>query len=388
MKRIIIPLLLLILCVSANAQYGSYNSVDRTMFVFWQRGTDGYFHRFENVRPLSIDYIVEDYALDKKTKNLYVMTVNSNAVVTLDKETFKRIKKAGRVPQMKGQQLANAIAAHTERLDSMFTLLNAKWRQHVEDSISQARADSIERVREHERQLAAQRKAAAIYRRSHNWHMVPTSGVGLYCTDCEKSFYNDSTFCVQKNDDLLYFVTPISGDLGINYLKVHVAEIPEELREKHDFNYHCDIFRDSLTNDTLDYGDIMEDVNNSFLAEYVRKLCRKAPYGFFDSWGWDDEYSMVTFNFRYTNLNPKTIRYITVYFRITNDVGDLRCSGYFRGTGPLKQFESASWDWDSSSYFVSGDASNMNITKVVLTWMNGKQQVISSRYLQFNDDDD
>lgn len=30
----------------------------------------------------------------------------------------------------------------------------------------------------------------------------------------------------------------------------------------------------------------------------------------------------------------------------------------------------------------------MNITKIVLTWMNGKTQVVSGRYLQFNSSDE
>ena len=118
--------------------------------------------------------------------------------------------------------------------------------------------------------------------------------------------------------------------------------------------------------------------------QYVSKLKKEAPYGYFDSWDWNDEYSMVTFNFRYVNTNPKTIKYIAVYFKITNGVGDVRKTGYFQGTGPLKCGESASWDWDSSSYYVAGDASNMSITKVVITYMNGTKQVVSGKYLRFN----
>lgn len=93
---------------------------------------------------------------------------------------------------------------------------------------------------------------------------------------------------------------------------------------------------------------------------------------------------MVTFNIRYTNTNSKTIKYLTVYFKITNDVGDIRKTGYFQGTGPLKEGETASWDWDSSSYFTAGDASNMSITKIVLTYMNGTKQVVAGKYLRFN----
>lgn len=83
------------------------------------------------------------------------------------------------------------------------------------------------------------------------------------------------------------------------------------------------------------------------------------------------------------NTNSKTIRYIDVYFKVTNGVGDVRKVGHFQGTGPLKEFESGSWEWDSSSYYVAGDASNMNITKVILTYMNGTKKVLTGNLLVF-----
>lgn len=97
---------------------------------------------------------------------------------------------------------------------------------------------------------------------------------------------------------------------------------------------------------------------------------------------------MITFNFEYTNTYTKTIRYIDIYFKITNDVNDVRSVGHFRGTGPVKVFNSASWEWDSSSYFTYGDASNMEITKAIITYMNGTKKVLTGRLLQFNDDAD
>jgi hypothetical protein len=73
------------------------------------------------------------------------------------------------------------------------------------------------------------------------------------------------------------------------------------------------------------------------------------------------------------NTNSKTIRYIDVYFKVTMVLVMLEKSDTFRNR-PLKEFESGSWEWDSSSYYVAGDASNMNITKVILTYMNGTKK--------------
>ena len=45
---------------------------------------------------------------------------------------------------------------------------------------------------------------------------------------------------------------------------------------------------------------------------------------------------------------------------------------------------SANWSWDSSSYYVAGDASNMEITKVILTYMNGTQKVLGKSQFHVN----
>lgn len=388
MKRSILYLLLFLTCACARAQYNAYNSFNRMMIVSWERGSDGYYHRIENKMVDEVFGVMKNYAYDKKARNLYVLTPNANVMITLEKDYAKVVKKNKMIPQLKGEDLNKAIETQTEALDNRFQLLNEQWRKHIEDSIAKARADSIERVREHERQLAARRKAALMYRNTHNWRMVPTDKVDLYCTDCEKTFSDDSTFCIGMRNDSLYFITTVEGDLDESYLKMHVASIPEELKDKSNFMYHCDIFRDSLSVDTLDYAGAMGYINYEAFNNYVSRMKNKAPYGFFEKWSWGNEYSMVTFDFTYTNLNAKTIKYITVFFKITNDVGDVDCTGHFIGTGPLKQYETASWDWDSSTYFTSGDSSKMKITRVVLTWMNGKKQAIPDNYLWFNEDED
>lgn len=73
---------------------------------------------------------------------------------------------------------------------------------------------------------------------------------------------------------------------------------------------------------------------------------------------------------------------------VTNDVNDVRGSGHFKGTGPVEYMHSGSWDWDSSYYFVGGDATNMRITKLIITYMNGTQKVLNRNMLRFNSSDD
>ena len=95
----------------------------------------------------------------------------------------------------------------------------------------------------------------------------------------------------------------------------------------------------------------------------------------------------MTFNFDYTNLNSKTIKYIDVYWYVTNDVNDICGKGHFKGVGPLKEGSSASWEWDDSPYYVYSSATNMRISKVILTYMNGTKQVLSKNMIKFGGED-
>lgn len=388
MKRLIFFLLIATLSIAnAFAQYNEYNSLSRRALVFYSKDSNGFYQRSTEI-PLSEVPVEKIYAFNKKENTLYVLASNANAAIVLDKDNSKIIKKDKSIPQLKGDELNAAIEKYTNQLDRKFQRLNEERAQAIKDSIAQAKADSIERVREYERKQEAQRQAAENYRNTHDYHIVPTGNASLSCTLCDKTFSVSYLWCFGIKNDSIYFLTKEKGDLGISRVVAHAAEMPYSLTSNNDFIYHYRIFSDSLTRDSADYQDACNYLNFVDGTKYLSALRHIAPYGYVNSWSWNDDYSMVTFNINYLNTNPKTIRYIAVYFKITNDVGDVRCTGVFRGTGPLKQWESASWNWDDSMYFVAGDASNMQITKIVLTWMNGKKQVVSGRYLQFNDDDD
>ena len=207
----------------------------------------------------------------------------------------------------------------------------------------------------------------------------------MNCVICDEYINSKDVFhTLGIRNDSIYYATIKEGMLGLKYIALHESKIPLPLNSNKDFLYHYEVFKDSLTDDSTDYAAMVHDLGYQYYVEYLAKLKKTAPFGYVEEWGWNNEYSMVTFNIRYANTNSKTIKYLTVYFKITNDVGDIRKTGYFQGTGPLKEGESASWEWDSSSYFTAGDASKMSITKIVLTYMNGTKQVVSGKYLRFN----
>lgn len=384
MNRTFIFLLLFILCAFVRAQYSSQNSFMRKAIITYYVNSKGFYEKRTDVMMNIVDNVKSVYAYDKKAHNLYLTTDRSNVVVTLNKEYAKIIKKNKSIPQLRNDELEKEIAHQSCLLDEKFSRLNEERELHIRDSIAQAIADSIEKVEKYKKMLAAQEHQKKIYKESHRYYFVPTNGIPLYCDICEKPFTEDSVLTIGISNDTIYFITVENGALNLSYTETHMAHIPFSMALDEKYKYHYEVFKDSLTNDSLNYRFLSAYLASDQYNDYMQTLKREAPYGYVDGWEWNNEYSMLTFNFRFVNTNPKTIKYITVYFKITNDVGDVRKTGYFRGTGPLAEGESASWDWDSSSYFLAGDATQMDITKIVLTYMNGSRQTLSGKTLRFN----
>ena len=387
MKKIIVMLTVLLsfVCLAIHAQFSSANSIMRKEIVSYSKNDKGIYVKTENKMTDVVNGVVENYAYDKKTQNLYVLTETTNVVVKLTKDYAKIINKNKQIPQLSGEKLANVIEEHNNQLFEKFAVLNLYREKQITDSINKARQDSIDEVNRRNAIVAAQKKAREDYVSSHKWDEVPLGDNSMNCEICDEYINSKDVFyTLGIRNDSIYYATVKEGKLGLSYIEPHESKIPSYLNSDKDFLYHYEAFKDSLTDDSTDYAELVRYAYYKYYVDYLARLKKAAPYGFVDEWGWDNEYSMVTFNIRYTNTNSKTIKYLTVYFKITNDVGDIRKTGYFQGTGPLKEWETASWNWDSSFYFTSGDASKMYITKIVLTYMNGTKQVVRGKYLQFN----
>ena len=383
MKKVIALFVFVLTTMSSYAQFSSSNSIIRKTLVAYELGNDGYYRRVTDKMVDYVSGIEANYAYDKKAQNLYVLTKNSNTIITLTKDYAKIIKKNKTIPQLKDEELDAMVSKYTKQLDDKYAALNDARTKHIQDSIAKAKADSIEAERQKALKLAKLKKQREDYMSEHNWRWAPTGDISLYCPVCEKSFSEDSLLTLGVKNDSIFYFTRTEGSLGLAYLEGHKSQLSTKLKEYSPFRNHYEIYRDSLTKDSIDYDLVTAGVSYNYFTDYINRLKKEAPYGFFQSWGWDDEYSVISFNFSYMNTNSKTIRYIDVYFKVTNGVGDVRKVGHFQGTGPLKEFESGSWEWDSSSYYVAGDASNMNITKVILTYMNGTKKVLTGNLLVF-----
>lgn len=372
----------------ANAQFTSSNSFMRKAIISYEKDNNGYYQKVTDKMLDIVDGIVSNYAYNKDTQTLYVLTSNSNCAVTLNKDYAKIVNKMKLIPHLDDDKLETAIQNANKALNDKYAEINILWTKHLKDSIDKAKADSIEMAKQDKLQVAKHNKDIEDYRKKHLWCFAPIKGQELPCAFCDEKYTGDSVLCTSIKNDSIFYVTNNEGKLGLSYITLHACKIPYNLAKDPSFLYHYEANKDSLSNDTIFDSSNITNVNSIYYSNYIKQLKQIAPYGYFENWEWSNKYSMITFNFEYTNTYVKTIRYIDVYFKITNDVDDIRSTGHFRGTGPVKQLESATWKWDSSSYFTSGDASNMSINKVIITYMNGTKKVLTGRLLQFNEDED
>lgn len=381
--------------------FNQYNSASRTAIVLYIPDAQGFYHKQTNVSVNNVDNIEAQYAFDKKNRKLYVATAYGNYVIELTESKAKLVKKDKSIPQVKDKDIDALVVSVNNSLDEKFAQYNLEREQFITDSIEyakeQERLAAIEKARLDSIEKANKQAEINRYKAAHDYHWLPISpnndtykysnSVDLKCDLCNESVHSystDSIFVVAITNDTIYSMAYKTGYLDYGYYHIHRYDIPSKLKASSKYQKHLEVYADSLLNDTIYKHDIIDIYNSRKFLEYTQKVQSEAPYGFFVDWDWGSEYSFITFNFQYMNLNKRTIKYIDVYWRVKNAVGDVRKTGHFKGTGPLEQYESASWNWDYSSYYVAGDASWLDITKVIITYMNGQQQVLTGKQLKFN----
>ena len=386
----------LLFCLTASAQFTSDNSLLRKALLKYDLDKNGFYVSRENVMEEEVYGITSIYAYDKHTRNLYVRTRNGNYVVTLNKEIANIFKKDKNIPQPTEERREALVRDVNRELTRFFTAKNdsiheallRKREQEIEDSIA---LEKIKLEQEARKKREQQERARRLYDYREYIlppHIVPLDDYVLTCAECDKHYQNRNMLCAAVKNDSVYFVSNVTKELGDSYGVMHVAPIPKVLKTDPNFVYHVMAYQDSLCKDTLLNRAILKAYNDEEESDHYQRVKKMAPYGYMADWGWGSDYGVVDFHFEYANLNSRTIKYIDVYWKITNDVNDLRCTGHFKGPGPLALYRTASWEWDTSSYFVAGDASNMKITKLILTYMNGSQKVLTASNIQFDDTDD
>ncbi|MCM1437225.1 MAG: hypothetical protein NC194_04945 [Prevotella sp.] len=385
MRKILIFITLTFTATFLWAQFVSDNFIMRTTLIEFQKNASGHMVETNHHDSTFIGDLkgISYYGFDKKKNRLFGQTMTGNYIFYPTKETAKLIKKDKEIPQLDPKEADIIAARHTNEIISNAHNFNISRDNFLADSIHKVRLDSIEKARMDS--LAEIKRLSDLeeYRKTHNWRELPIRS-RLTCSSCKETVKANPLPIFITRADTLVSPSVKETKIGVNLVHYHLIPFHPDKYEK-DYLYHIEAFKDSLAlyNDTTPLP--LSSLDDLSMAYYIDALKKAAPYGFFDDWGWDNEYGMVTFHFTYTNLNDKTIKYIRIYFKITNAVDDVRLTGYFQGTGPLDTYSTASWNWDSSSYFVSGDASQMKLTKVVITYMNGSTKTLTGNNIIYDD---
>lgn len=254
-------------------------------------------------------------------------------------------------------------------------------RQREIELAQKAREDSIRKAKEDS--IARQKKLD--YCKNHNFSIVPTDLGSLYCKYCEKFVdIPENLICLGANNDTIIWMEELKGKIGLYYPHLHKAEIPKSLKDYDQYKYHYMAFEDSLKQKFKTTSKLIEIYNSKKYIDHLSAVEKTAPYGFVGKRSWRLDYRYLSLSMEYVNTNKKTIKYIELFWQTKNAVGDVRNRGSFKGTGPLKYWESASWDWDNTSYYVAGDVTTFWVTRMVITYMDGTKKVLSEKQIVYD----
>lgn len=400
MKRIItVFLLLMVYFVSAKAQlfqnellqsskinYCLRYSIDST----YQRGrfikNDSYTRHesFSNVTSglYTTDFIIDYiYAYDSFYDEVYFVSENCNLVAcnatisgTPAKKIFKKKNKDIVFDSRKDAQVLSSLKdAQSRIIDDYYKQLIAKEKRSkfIRDSIDKRAAFVQDSITKRMKFLDDSVKYVK-------------SNIARTYKNISDDFGPGVLAIAGANKDTIFVIKIETGPLGLIYNKiVPFTNYSEYSPVNHSsFRKHYNCFKDSLEYYyNKDHINRWEDYNAYQLGNVASTIKEKAPYGYFTRLSWGYEYNCVSITYTFCNTYPKTLKYIDVCFTVKNAVGDNRGSGHFKGTGPVDQWDTGTWSWDTfeSRYYFSGDVTDLIVTKVIITYMDGSTKTLGEK---------
>ena len=329
------------------------------------------------------------FIVDKKNNKFYFYSDNYIGYYSPNKKWGKDIingVKNTNVPLVNSESINDItnIARNTlnkiydKKNDSIISCRNEVIRKNNEKRIN----DSIEEVKRNYNKLNE-------YRKTHNWHDLVDFGL-LQCKLCNDLFTGIKVISI--NADTVFFSKENNTTiLGYTYIPIHYTVIKEHNK---DFEKFKTIWRDSIEKNKLSLTTEKVKVFNEYDRKKVaNNILKNAPYGYIKSWGWElNSADGIEPYFSFVNLSNKTIRYIDFYFSVFNAVGDkcyLKYSGSYvghvRGVGPVEPKETSSWSWDTATHYTSGDASEMRVVKLVITYMDKTTKILTGSNIKIDD---
>lgn len=374
------------------------------LYGIYEMGKDGLYHyiEYEHDKMCSPDEYEKlskgnehFYSYDKKNSRYYFYTNNVigyyNPTKIADTKILKKNISDYNVPNVTLEDIPQIIYNARVILDKIYGEKN--------DSINEERRIAREKQREKEKKdslEAIKRKAEKQeeYRKTHSWHDLTLDyAVQMNCKFCDLEHLERKFYVLSLSSDTIYYVqdNPNIMMLGKAHNGIHFAEITDVLKQNKKFKEYLEIWHDSLAlhNDYTNHGAKM--INLYTYLKFKSDIQKEAPYGFIGNWGWElNSADGVEPYFSFYNTSEKTIKYVDFYFSLYNAVGD-RCylkydksyTGHVRGVGPVEPGSLGSWEWDRATHYTSADASEMKITKVVITYMDKTVRTLTGNAIKY-----
>ena len=357
----------------------------------YRKGADGLFHYHEfNGREISTtEYnqftigLEQFYCYDKTNNMYYFYTDNTlgyyNPQVINYIKYMKNIFKKTDVKNVKEEE-AKLL------MDNYLKNLHTKFERKNDSIVEKRRIEREKFVKDSTEAAQLKEKEREEYRKKHNKHDLSMSKTyELKCDFCdmEKSLRDYNVLFI--NGDTLYYMLdePDIRLLGIDFNEIHYTTLSQEFKNDFKFKEYIDTWKDSIINNSFNCQNAAV-LNIIHYNEFKDKICKVAPNGFIQEWGWElNSVQGIEPRFTYFNSTKKTIKYVDFYFSVYNPVGD-KCYlkydhsyiGHVRGVGPVEPFDSGTWDWENATHYTSGDASEMRIVKLIITYMNGTTKTL------------
>lgn len=410
-KRIIYTVLLSILVNTlqgqeyirtADSPFDPFHSV--FLIYKYTIGEDGLYHYSEGTPNVLLTYkqykedligVEHFFCYDKKDDSFYFYTDNAIACYHPMQndyiEGMKREMKAHKIKNVKEDEIDEMISPIQQRMDLYYRQKNDSLLAVFKIQQEQKRRDSLEAEIRNKEQEAERRST---YRATHSWHdMHLKKNSFLHCKGCNEIHVEKDFYVVSLSSDTIYFLLSNKeiSLLGQKYSEIHYAEMSPGLKKDAGFQDYISIWQDSLANNNRMSNDQATRMNMLLFSDFTRKIKEIAPWGFIANWGWhlNTAYGIEPY-FSYFNTTAKVIKYVDFFFNIYNPVGD-KCflryensyTGSVRGVGPVDSFKSSSWNWERATHYTSGDASELKIIKLVITFMDGTKKVLTGNMIKY-----
>ena len=377
---------------------GSYSmSKDSTWHYEEKNNSQIYSSRF--------DYVMHFFAYDKKHNKYYFYSDNligycipyrnfdPSAIGLMDKmlksdddKTFgERLKhgvKQANVPLVTEETVQEAIKTVMLNMAETYEKRNSMVLEN------KRKREDAARKAEEERQERELRN----YRLTHNWRS-PYYSVNIQCLSCKKQVNLQNGRIISIYADTLFFTTekPTEKIANYEYSEIHYAAIAAISNDK--FKKDMNIWHDSIAKCEKFTSQMADAINASNYAKFSSNVKTHVPYGYFSSWGWEKNIvDGIEIEFSFVNTYSKTLKYIDFSFSVYNAVGDIcrlklndSTIGKVRGVGPIEPMETGHWNWDKATHYTTGDATEMKIVKVVLTYMDGSTKTLTGNMIITDD---